>query len=43
MAGDFSESVCVDDRLVAGQNPSSAQKLGEKLRDALNQSEPFPA
>ncbi len=43
MADDFGESVCVDERLVTGQNPASAQKLGEKLRDVLSQAGPFAA
>ncbi|HEX6928693.1 MAG TPA: type 1 glutamine amidotransferase domain-containing protein, partial [Gammaproteobacteria bacterium] len=43
MADDFGESVCVDERLVTGQNPASAQKLGEKLCDTLSQAGPFTA
>lgn len=38
MADNFGESVCVDGRLVTGQNPASAKKLGEALRDSLNES-----
>lgn len=35
MADNFGESVCVDGRLITGQNPASAKKLGEELRDTL--------
>lgn len=40
MADNFGESVCVDGRLITGQNPASAKKLGEKLRDTLNETGP---
>jgi len=39
MADDFGQSVCVDGRLITGQNPASAVKLGEELRDTLKQAD----
>lgn len=36
-AGNFQECVVVDERLVTGQNPASAAKLAEVLRDTLLQ------
>ena len=35
MADNFGECVCVDGRLVTGENPASAIGLGEEMRDAL--------
>lgn len=39
MADNFGECVRVDGRLITGQNPASALKLGETLRDTLNPAE----
>lgn len=35
MADDFGESVSVDGRLITGQNPASAERLGKELVNAL--------
>lgn len=35
MADNFGECVCVDGRLITGENPASALRLGEAMRDAL--------
>jgi putative intracellular protease/amidase len=37
MADDFGESVSLDGRLVTGQNPASAKRLGEKLVELMKQ------
>lgn len=37
-APNFEQSVSVDDRLVTGQNPASAEALGKALRDAISES-----
>lgn len=34
-ADDFAEKVCVDGRLVTGQNPASARGVGERIRDLI--------
>lgn len=35
MADNFGECVCVDGRLVTGENPASAMRLGEEMKTAL--------
>lgn len=39
MADNFGECVCVDGRLITGENPASAIRLGEVMRDALQAGE----
>lgn len=39
MADDFGESVSVDGRLITGQNPASAKRLGGELLEALKEQQ----